>query len=195
MTNCTFNGLVRRVLAGRFRAAILIPHIKELAYRSSPEQHRQSLGCALSVLYQGYDMDYETMPGVALGRMRPDAILMDCTPDGLPNRTTAVYFLVSAEFGLLYVGKATDMRGRWVHGFHHHLVDSLLLGDVTLRWLVVSRDSLADTERLFIGLLDPAFNGSRRAQWTAPVHARLDALKGGAERFRRAGMWSKRPAR
>ncbi len=128
------------------------------------------------------------MPGVAFGSVRPDAILMDYMPYSLPMRTTAVYFLVSAEFGLLYVGRAMDLRARWVNGVHHHLVDCLLLGDVTLRWLVVSRESLADTERLFIGLLDPAFNGSRKAQWTSPVHVHLDALKGGAERFRRAGF-------
>ena len=65
MTNCTFNGLVRRVLAGRFRAAILIPHIKEPAYRSSPEQHRQSLGCALSVLLRSIRYARATEGGIS----------------------------------------------------------------------------------------------------------------------------------
>jgi hypothetical protein len=107
----------------------------------------------------------------------------------LPVRTSAVYFLrsesPSAPFkggenrarpgtkrnGILYIGKATDLRQRWNTQIitqpsgmkyevqvHQKLKEAIALGDVRLHWWAVDKPCLAIAESLLIQLHRPPWN-------------------------------------
>ena len=89
--------------------------------------------------------------------------------------TDAVYFLISAVDGLLYIGRATNLRRRWYVNrqvsdtskpewplCHHALKPALDLGDVQIHWLLVGRDQLAIIESLLIQLYQPPWNTHER---------------------------------
>jgi excinuclease UvrABC nuclease subunit len=86
----------------------------------------------------------------------------------------AVYFLLSDKNGLLYVGKANNVRKRWAPAYwihptgktecirrHDKLEESIALGDVTLHWWSVSRPMLAMAESLLIQIYAPPWNSHR----------------------------------
>jgi hypothetical protein len=96
---------------------------------------------------------------------------------GLPDRTTAVYFLVSRSRGMLYIGRATNLRNRWgqnpyhpdEHGkwggsdypAHDQKRPSIELGDVVLHWWVVPRELLAFLESMLLQIHRPPWNSHR----------------------------------
>jgi hypothetical protein len=106
--------------------------------------------------------------------------------DLLPCATTAVYFLHSATRGLLYIGRATNLRSRWrlrtkaakLGGphltsklgapyaidwelCHAKLSECIEIGDVTIHWLTVPRELLASAESLLIQIHSPPWNSHR----------------------------------
>ncbi len=114
----------------------------------------------------------EELPGVGM-------IALDVS-DALPAATSAVYFLWSASKGLLYIGKAGNLRNRWrlvysfiktgdpmedirwdPQGTHSKLRDALELGDVTLHWLAIPRDYITLAESLLVQAHTPPWNNHR----------------------------------
>jgi|SRR5271157_2409153 len=124
-------------------------------------------------------MDIQELPGVLINHPR-----FACA---LPTRTTAVYFLRSNKHGLLYVGKASDLRNRWLGGWHQYLSDALTLGDVTLHWLVVSRDALSATEKALILEHRAPWNQETKRPEGGLTQLDIDLGRGNADRFR--GIW------
>jgi excinuclease UvrABC nuclease subunit len=86
----------------------------------------------------------------------------------------AVYFLETPSLGLLYIGRATNLRSRWAARFrwdgsgridwehsHAKLADALAVGDARLAWLAVPREYLAFTESLLLQIHTPPWNQAR----------------------------------
>jgi len=92
--------------------------------------------------------------------------------DKLPVSTPAVYYLVHECKGVLYIGKATNIRSRWafrrntVGGdvpmqIHHRLEEAIRLGNVRLYWWAVPRECLVILENLLIQRHRPPWNIAR----------------------------------
>jgi excinuclease UvrABC nuclease subunit len=86
----------------------------------------------------------------------------------------AVYFLWSGAAGLLYIGKAGSLRGRWRvtsqltdnaavdwELSHSRLRPAIEHGDVSLHWLELPRETIAAVEGVLIQLHTPPWNASR----------------------------------
>ena len=100
--------------------------------------------------------------------------------EALPIRTPAIYFLVSDNLseplrwrpqkyrrirrnGLLYIGKAVDLRQRWNNNSfmapgHEMLEKSIAVGDVSMHWLAVKRQHTAIIESVLIQRYKPPWN-------------------------------------
>ena len=77
-----------------------------------------------------------------------------CLPNG-----AGIYFVLSGNATVLYVGKAIGIKSRWQQ--HHRLAEFRSLPDVTIAWLEVkSVDSLSDIERALICRFRPSLNGT-----------------------------------
>lgn len=118
--------------------------------------HIQQLTCELK------DIPITDLPGVAVTDWRP---LTD-----LPVRTSAIYFLVSRSQGLLYIGRATNLRSRWdnlpvdlMNDFPAHAKrrPAIELGDVTLHWWGMPRECLAIVESILLQVNKPPWNTAR----------------------------------
>ncbi len=86
----------------------------------------------------------------------------------------AVYFLKSLSLGLLYIGRATNLRSRWrtesyiddatiinwdrCHAKHKEALD---LGDVTLHWWAIDRELLGVVESILLQIHSPPWNNHR----------------------------------
>lgn len=93
--------------------------------------------------------------------------------DVLPFSTAAVYFLVSGEGRLLYIGKAANLRNRWRVAYqligtgidwsacHGKLKDAVALGGVVLRWWELPRRYLATAESILLQIHEPPWNCHR----------------------------------
>jgi hypothetical protein len=91
--------------------------------------------------------------------------------ESLP-KIPAIYFLVSQKKGLVYIGKAHNLRAHWWpkepldHNYwpdlcHHRLKQAINQGDVTLHWMEVPPDQLGVLECLLIQIHQPAWNSRR----------------------------------
>jgi excinuclease UvrABC nuclease subunit len=106
-------------------------------------------------------LDIEHLPGVR----------MDCEKfaERLPLATSGVYFLRSEACGLLYIGKATNIRQRWmphplapfVPQNHRRFEDALDQGDVMLHYLELPQYQLATIESMLLQMHRPPWNIAR----------------------------------
>jgi excinuclease UvrABC nuclease subunit len=127
-------------------------------------------------------MDIQSLPG-----LRVDCQLF---AGALPSRTTAIYFLRSDKHGLLYIGRASDLCKRWTGGISHHCLENCLkLGDVTLHWMIVSRDMLAATEKSLILEHRPPWNQETKRPKGPWTQLEIDCGQAGADIFRKVRMW------
>jgi GIY-YIG catalytic domain len=90
----------------------------------------------------------------------------------LPNAPHCVYFLTHAEHGLLYIGKAYNLKYRFKH--HEHLQPAIDLGNARLSWLELPRELPAVLEDVLIVGRRPKWN--KRIPW--------DSKRSQFERFR-----------
>jgi excinuclease UvrABC nuclease subunit len=75
----------------------------------------------------------------------------------------AVYFALSEQGAVLYIGKSMHLRSRWRQKPHHHREQQLIeMGCTRLLWLVCPKDSLLDVEREMIEHFAPPLNGLRK---------------------------------
>lgn len=102
------------------------------------------------------------LPSVPIARLE--------TPD-LPVRTSAIYFLWSRSEGLVYLGRATDLRIRWaahswvhtngeralakIHATHERALE---LGDVRIHWWAIPREHLGLVEGSLLRIHRPPWN-------------------------------------
>ncbi len=109
------------------------------------------------------------LKGLQIGEL-PSVPIRGWEDLGLPDATTAVYFLVSRSQGLVYIGRATNLRSRWaplpfdlMNDFpaHHKRRPAIMLGDVTLHWWTVPRESLALIESMLLQIHRPLWNTAR----------------------------------
>ncbi len=84
--------------------------------------------------------------------------------DQLPLNTSCIYFLTHPKQGILYIGKASDLRGRFrgknfsgVHT-HHRLEAAIKLKNVRLSWVDCLEPAKTIIEMLLIRNLKPAWN-------------------------------------
>jgi len=73
----------------------------------------------------------------------------------------AIYFVVSSRTGLLYIGKADNLRNRWRS--HHRLEQFEAYRDARICWIVfpnISSANLVDLEREYIDYFKPGLNYS-----------------------------------
>jgi GIY-YIG catalytic domain len=112
------------------------------------------------LLKQIKDCPIEALPRIAIDK-----------PDfgrNLPVSTSAIYYLVHAHKGILYIGKAKSLNARWVYGNpgwggdfvqqHHRLSDALKLKNVWLYWWEVPKELLTILESLLIQWHRPPWN-------------------------------------
>lgn len=87
--------------------------------------------------------------------------------DRLLPRISCIYFLKHETKGLLYIGKAKDLRSRWVVGkdkygqyyeCHHMLERSLRLGNIKLVWYKICPSVSLFVETILIGKFRPQWN-------------------------------------
>lgn len=89
----------------------------------------------------------------------------------LPTATSAIYFIRSKSRGLMYIGRATNVRNRWRKATswvrsdticwemcHHRFRDALKLKDCVLHWLPVPKPYLGVLEGLLIHYHKPPWN-------------------------------------
>jgi excinuclease UvrABC nuclease subunit len=92
----------------------------------------------------------------------------------LPPNTSAIYFLRSMSQGLLYIGRATSLRGRWRlrrriidasqiewEMCHAKLREAIALKDVTIHWWPIPAHHLAIAESALIQIHKPPWNSHR----------------------------------
>jgi len=92
--------------------------------------------------------------------------------NALPEATSCVYFLTHPEQGLLYIGKANNLKKRFymypsifdtsqpeVLHTHPALIQAVRCGNTKLSWLEVSPDLNEMIEKILIGTLVPKWNG------------------------------------
>jgi hypothetical protein len=102
------------------------------------------------------DTTLEDLPRVAVDS--PDFY------DALPCAVSAIYFLGNDRQGLLYIGKATNLKTRWRRDHdapslnHAKLEQCLDLGDVELAWWAVPTHCLVILENLLVRLHRPKWN-------------------------------------
>jgi excinuclease UvrABC nuclease subunit len=91
----------------------------------------------------------------------------------LPRQTTAIYFLIHPTEGLLYVGKAVNLKSRWKpHTYpdgeiyealtHSCLKLALEMGGVEIAWWTVPKRYLTIVETLLIQHWSPKWNVTER---------------------------------
>jgi hypothetical protein len=76
--------------------------------------------------------------------------------EALPHKASCVYFLTHAEQGLLYIGKAYDLKQRFK--YHGHIRPALSLKNVRLFWLELPCELLAICEDVLIAGRTPRWN-------------------------------------
>lgn len=89
---------------------------------------------------------------------------------------SAVYFIYHSRFGLLYIGRASNLRSRWYPKLrsddlrqvdftysHHCMADALVLRGSRLYWQEVERPHLHRVETHYIRALAPAWNVAHNA--------------------------------
>jgi GIY-YIG catalytic domain len=70
---------------------------------------------------------------------------------------SCVYFALSAEGAVLYVGQSQNLRERW---YSHHRTEELrMLGCVSIAWYVAPVEDGPDLENALIQHYQPALNG------------------------------------
>ena len=92
----------------------------------------------------------------------------------LPPNTSAIYFLRSMSQGLLYIGRATNLRGRWRlqrrisdasqiewELCHAKLREAIALEDVTIYWWPIPPHHLAVAESVLLQIHKPPWNSHR----------------------------------
>ena len=80
----------------------------------------------------------------------------------LPTRTAAIYFLTHPELGMLYIGKAKNLRMRWAennYNEHDCLEIALQTENVRLSWWEMPSDLHGLIEESLIRLWQPKWNG------------------------------------
>lgn len=107
----------------------------------------------------------------------------------IPVKTTGIYFLTHPVEGLLYIGKAKNIRNRWSDtfmGIHDCLEGAVRLGNVRLSWLPLPDGLNLLVEQKLIRLWKPKWNGhaekgvERRRRAEEPI---------GPDEFK--GIWRK----
>lgn len=76
----------------------------------------------------------------------------------LPS-TACVYFCLSESDEVLYIGKTTNLRQRWMA--HHRYAELEEIGNIHLAWLQCSANDLEILEDKLIKILEPLLNGKR----------------------------------
>ena len=82
----------------------------------------------------------------------------------IPKKISCVYFLVHPTRGILYIGKALDLRNRWTNKYHIQRVahdchePCLKLGMVSLRWFLLDDPVKTIAEMLLIRKIRPEWN-------------------------------------
>lgn len=91
----------------------------------------------------------------------PSVLLTDkegCTAS-IPSGVSGLYFLWGQEHGLLYVGKARNLRARWhIYPWHQYHDRCLELGGVRLSWFALDELALEVAETVAIRVLAPHWN-------------------------------------
>ncbi len=87
----------------------------------------------------------------------------------LPRAMAAIYFLLHPTEGVLYIGKAHNLKGRWSPNFfrrtpHECFEGALELGDVELAWWAVPKEYLTALEALLIQIWSPKWNVHERPE-------------------------------
>lgn len=111
------------------------------------------------------ELDIDSLPNVLI----EDMYVVDL----LPSDTSAIYFLSHHDKGLLYIGKASNLKGRWslkcdiagqfsVELTHHCLDPAINLSNVRLSWWSVPKVCLATIESILIRDLSPRWNREGR---------------------------------
>ncbi|MEH2467828.1 GIY-YIG nuclease family protein [Nostoc sp.] len=73
-----------------------------------------------------------------------------------------VYFVVSAESQVAYVGRTTNLKTRWVS--HHRYEEIKLMQNTSVAWIEVTDvDTLPEIEQLIIDYFNPPLNGKMTA--------------------------------
>lgn len=75
----------------------------------------------------------------------------------LPD-AAGIYFAISEDDQVLYVGLARSISARWC-GLHQRRDQLEAIGNVRIAWLLVDVDRLVETERMFIRHFRPPLNG------------------------------------
>jgi len=75
-------------------------------------------------------------------------------------KITGIYFVVAGEDEILYIGKTTNLRGRWEN--HHRLAQFRSLENVRISWLEISDGSLLGAiGDALINYFLPVYNGRK----------------------------------
>jgi hypothetical protein len=100
-------------------------------------------------------MDIETVNLLDL----PSVALTDRAT--LPN-CSAIYFALSPDNTVLYIGKARNLAFRWRGKTHHRYFELAGMGNVRIAWLIVSDPMLLNgVEAACIAYFRPPLNGVR----------------------------------
>jgi len=97
-----------------------------------------------------------------IGALPYVVIADDDVCESLPMRTAAVYFLTHPTEGLLYIGKAKNVRSRWgapAYRQHDCLEMAIRLRDVRLSWWALPESLLGVVEESLIRMRKPKWNG------------------------------------
>ena len=82
-----------------------------------------------------------------------------------------IYFAISAENQILYVGKASNLRRRWCG---HHLSSYFIsLGNIRIAWASVSQECIDALEIDLIRRFTPRFNKAFNKDWKRPPKPEL----------------------
>jgi len=91
----------------------------------------------------------------------------------LPD-TAGVYFVISPDDTVLYIGQTTSLHQRWAN--HHRIVDIPMYNHCRIAWLSIENTStLKSTERACIAHFNPTLNIAMPAQLRNVIYLRLPA--------------------
>jgi len=110
------------------------------------------------------DLDFRELPSIAIDSLEA----CDKIPRGIP----CLYFVHHPSFGLLYLGKAVDLRRRWkaegrigqlrtaLHQIHKRCIE---IGNVTLSWFQLDPRAHEIAETIAIRFFHPWWNTRKKA--------------------------------
>lgn len=85
----------------------------------------------------------------------------------LPFRICCLYFVWNEINGILYIGKAYDLRQRWRYGkdekslnpyTSHHMMERAIRSGATLSWFTCPKEYTTTAEQMLIKYLKPSWN-------------------------------------